>query len=109
MWSRAEQVVDVAPLGPDAPFACRVQVVNAVTGQPLRAARVSVTDSDDTLRRAVCDALGETCEAKPHGIPWYVWPIAGVAVVGGVVSAVFIVNANRQYRYVSCPPGMVCQ
>jgi hypothetical protein len=47
----------------------------------------------------VCDALGETCETKSRGVPWYVWPIAGAAVVGGVVSATLIANANRDYKY----------
>ncbi len=109
VWSRAEQVVDLTPVTTGASTGCRVQVLDAITGQTLRSAQVSRADDDDALRRSVCDALGETCEAKPHGIPWYVWPIAGVAAAGGVVSAVFIVNANRQYRYVACPLGMVCQ
>jgi hypothetical protein len=85
-----------------------VQLLDAITGQALKGAQVSRTDDDNALRRAVCDALGETCEIKSKGIPWYVWPIAGVAAAGGVISAVFIVNANRQYRYVACPLGMVC-
>ncbi len=104
VWSRAEQVVDLRPEG----SAYRVQVLDAITGQVLKGAQVSRADDDNALRRAVCDALAETCEVKPRGIPWYVWPIAGVATAGGVVSAVFIVNANRQYRYVACPLGMTC-
>ena len=105
VWSRAEQVVDLAPTG----GGCQVQVLDAITGQALKGARVARADDDTAVRRAVCEALGETCEVKSRGIPWYVWPIAGAAAVGGVVSAVFIVNANRQYRYVACPLGMVCQ
>jgi hypothetical protein len=105
VWSRAEQVVDVSALGL---AACRVQVLDAFTGQPLKGAQVSRADDDDALRKSVCEALGETCEVKSRSIPWYVWPIGGVALVGGVVSAVLIANANREYRFVACPAGMVC-
>jgi PEGA domain len=96
VWSRAEQVVDVEPRGP---ASCRVQVLDAITGQALKGAQIARADDDDAVRRAVCEALGETCEIKPHGVPWYVWPIAGAALVGGVVSAVVVVNSNRSYRY----------
>jgi hypothetical protein len=108
VWSRAEQVVAVSPAGgaPGAP-ACRVDVLDAATGQALRGASVASAAGDDALRRAVCDALGETCEAKSRGVPWYVWPIAGVAVAGAAVSAAFIVNANRDFRYVPCGTGCV--
>lgn len=106
VWSRAEQVVALAPLER---MASRVQVIDAITGQVLKSAQVSGADDEAAVRRAVCDALGETCEVKPRGVPWYVWPIAGVAVVGGVVSAAFIANANREYRFVACPPGMTCR
>ncbi len=106
VWSRAEQVVDLSPL---APSGCHVQVVDAITGKPLKGKDVPGTMDNDALRAAVCDALGETCEQKSRGVPWYVWPIGGLAVVGGVVSAVLIANANRQYRFVACPAGMVCQ
>lgn len=105
VWSRAEQVVDVAPLGLGT---CRVQVLDAITGQVIKSAQVSRADDDAAIRRAVCDALGETCEVKPGGIPWYVWPIGGVAVLGAVVSAVVIVNSKRPYTFVACPMGMVC-
>jgi hypothetical protein len=106
VWSRAEQLVDIAPLGP---ASCRVQVLDAITGQALKSAQVSRADDDNAVRRAVCEALGETCEVKPRGIPWYVWPIGAAALAGGVVSAVLIANNSRQYRFVACPAGMVCQ
>jgi hypothetical protein len=98
VWSRAEQVVDVAAL-PAAPGSYRVRVLDALTGEVLNAAKTSRGDDEDAVRRAVCEALGETCEVKPRGVPWYVWPITGAAVVSAVVSAVVIVNANRDYRY----------
>jgi hypothetical protein len=106
LWSRAEQVVAVragAGTGYD------VQVLDASSGQVLKTAHVSRADDDDALRKEVCDALGETCEVKSRGVPWYVWPIGGLAVVGGVVSAVLIASSNRSYRFVACPAGMVCQ
>ncbi len=99
VWSRAEQAVVVSRAGD----AYRVEVLDAITGQTLRASRVASTDSDDVLRREVCDALGETCAPKAGGIPWYVWPIAGAALAGAVVSTTFIVNASRQYRF--CAAG----
>jgi hypothetical protein len=107
VWARAEQVVDVAPLGL---ATCRVQVLDAITGQALKGAQVSRADDDGALRRAVCEALGETCEVKARGVPWYVWPIGGAAVIGVVVSAAVIANSKRQDVFIAatCPPGMVC-
>jgi hypothetical protein len=105
VWSRAEQVVTMAPAG----AGVRVRVVDAIAGQALRSASLAAGASDDVLRRAVCDALGETCEAPRRGVPWYVWPIAGAAVVGGVVSTAFLVNARRDYSFVACPAGMTCK
>jgi hypothetical protein len=112
VWSRAEQVVTVAPAGGYAaaasPGAARVTVLDALTGQALRGAQVAAASDDDAFRRGVCDALGETCEPHARGVPWYVWPITGVAVAGGVISTVFLVNADRQYRFVACPPKTRC-
>ena len=105
VWSRAEQVVVIAPAGAGA----SVRVLDAITGQALRGAGLGAGASDDVLRRSVCDALGETCEAPKRGVPWYVWPIAGAALVGGVVSTAFLVNARRDYAYVPCPAGMTCR
>jgi hypothetical protein len=105
LWSRAEQVVALTPVGAKR---CRLQVLDAATGEVLKSAPISHNEEDDSLRRAVCNALGETCETKPRGIPWYVWPIGGLAIAGGVVSAVLIANANRDYRFVACPAGMMC-
>lgn len=109
VWSRAEQVVTLAPIGAGAAAgATRVRVLDALTGKDLRSVQLSRGVDEDALRRIVCDALGETCEARSRGVPWYVWPIAGAAVIGTVVSTALIVNANRGYTFVSCPPGMVC-
>ena len=105
VWSRAEQLVSVQPVGFDA---CRVRVLDALTGQPLRSAQVSRSLDDEAVRRAVCDALGETCEPRSRGIPWYVWPVAGAALVGAAVSTGLIINSRRSYTFVSCQPGTVC-
>jgi hypothetical protein len=106
VWSRAEQLVAVAPAGLDG---CRVRVLDAITGQTLRTAQLARRDDDDAVRRAVCDALGETCEPRSRGVPWYVWPIAGVALAGGVVSTAFLINQNRDYKFVACPNGGSCK
>jgi hypothetical protein len=106
VWSRAEQVVSITA---SEGSTYRVQVLDALTGQVMKSSKISKADDDDALRREVCDALGETCEPRSRGVPWYVWPIGGLAVVGGVVSAVLIANANRSYRFVACPAGMSCQ
>jgi hypothetical protein len=112
VWSRAEQVVTIAPAGGYAAAtskgAARITVLDALTGQSLRGAPIAAGSDDDAIRRGVCDALGETCEPRARAVPWYVWPIAGVAVVGGVISTAFLVNANRQYTFVACPAGKRC-
>jgi hypothetical protein len=100
VWSRAEQVVALAPLGPAPDAGCRLRVLDALTGQTLRSTQLGRREDDDALRRAVCETLGETCEARSRGVPWYVWPIAGVALVGAGVSTAFLVNANRDYKFV---------
>ena len=96
--SRAEQVVEVGP-SPAHPGSYRVRVLDAVTGSVRRSGEVSRADDDDALRRVVCDTLGETCEVKSRGIPWYVWPIAGVAITGAAISATYIVNSKRDYTF----------
>lgn len=98
VWSRAEQVV---LLSKGERGAVRVSLLDAAAGTEVRAGNVRPGDEDAALRRSVCGVLGETCEVKSGGIPWYVWPIAGVAVIGGVLSAALIADANREYRF--CP------
>ena len=105
VWSRAEQVVAVGPM---IGGACQLRILDALTGQALHTVPLARGVNDDALRRSVCKALGETCEPRARGVPWYVWPIAGAAVIGTVVSTALIVNANRGYTFVSCPAGMVC-
>lgn len=111
VWSRAEQVVFISPLSASplviSPLSSgsgaksRVQVLDALTGSPLGEARVASAEDDAALRRAVCSAVGETCEAPARGVPWYVWPIAGAALVSGVITAAVVVSNSRPYQL--CP------
>jgi hypothetical protein len=99
VWSRAEQSVILEPAG----GALRVRIVDAVSGQALGQASVLKSDDDATLRKRVCDALGETCEATARGVPWYVWPLGGAVLASGAITAGVIASANRSLRV--CPSG----
>ena len=59
------------------------------------------SSDDDALTEGVCALLGEVCAPPPRGIPWYLWPIAGAAVVGGAITTGFLVDAARDTRF--CP------
>ncbi len=102
VWARAEQVVIVsrAPGAPITPTV-RVRVLDSVTGRLVRAAAVPVDDAA-AARRAVCVALGETCDPPPRGVPWYVWPLAGAVLVGAAVTAGFVIDAERDVKF--APP-----
>lgn len=97
VWSRAEQVVRVNPERSKS----QVSVLDALTGAELRKTWVAPGADEAALRRAVCDALGETCEAPSRAVPWYVWPLAGAVLVSGVITAAVVVNNNRDFRV--CP------
>ena len=99
VWSRAEQAVIVEPLADG----LRVRIVDAVSGQALGEASVRKGDDDATTRKRVCDALGETCEAPSRGVPWYVWPLGGAALVSGAITAGVVAASNRSLRI--CPSG----
>jgi hypothetical protein len=100
VWSRAEQVVTIPR--PDAAGAYRLLLIEAATGKTLRTTSLPRAADDATTRRVVCDLLGETCEASA-GIPWYVWPLAGAVIVGGVITTAVILENNRDTRF--CPPS----
>jgi hypothetical protein len=99
-WSRAEQVLSVTPTSPAGPY--RLSLTETANGKPLRSVSLARSADEAATRRAVCDLLGETCEA-PRGIPWYVWPLAGAVIVGGVVTTAVILENNRDTRF--CPPS----
>lgn len=100
-WAGADQVL-VARRSATGPSALSLRLVDATSGQLVRTGVVSDAHDLDDLSRAVCRTLGASCEPK-RGIPWYVWPIGGAALVGGVVAAVLIADKNRDVRF--CPPS----
>jgi hypothetical protein len=97
-WSRAEQVLVAAPQG----SGYRVSLVDVPSGRPIRAQLVSGSADRGAVQRSVCEVLGENCETS-HGIPWYVWPLAGAVVLGGVITTAVILENNRDTRF--CPPA----
>jgi hypothetical protein len=99
-WSRAEQVLDISR--PDAGSNYRLSLTETPTGKVLRQVNLSRAADDVATRRTVCDLLGETCEASA-GIPWYVWPLAGAVVVGGIITTTVVLENNRDTRF--CPPS----
>ena len=80
----------------------RIEILTVDSGRSLRKTSVASDADDDELRDAVCGALGEECEAS-GGVPWYVWPIGVLAVVGSGVAIGFIVESQR--ATVFCPPA----
>ena len=99
-WSRAEQVIGV--VRPDAGPNYRLLLTETASGKLLRSVTLSRTADDAATRRAVCELIGETCEASAR-IPWYVWPLAGAVIVGGVVTTAVVLENNRDTRF--CPPS----
>jgi PEGA domain len=100
VWSRAEQVLTVSH-DESATGSDRLSLAEGATGKLVRSAVVAPHADNASLRHAVCDVLGENCEAS-RGIPWYVWPLAGAVVIGGVVTTAVILENNRDTRF--CPP-----
>jgi hypothetical protein len=102
-WSRAEQVLMLLPPGGSGPNAnvYRLSLVEIGSGRPVRTVLVPASADEAAVRRSVCDALGESCDVS-RGIPWYVWPLAGAVVIGGVVTTAVILENNRDTRF--CPP-----
>jgi hypothetical protein len=87
---------------PDAGSNYRLSLTETPTGKVLRQVNLSRAADDVATRRTVCDLLGETCEASA-GIPWYVWPLAGAVVVGGIITTTVVLENNRDTRF--CPPS----
>jgi hypothetical protein len=99
-WSRAEQVLNLAPERAGGGY--RLSLRETANGKMLKSVALAGGADEAATRRAVCDLLGETCEA-PRGIPWYVWPLAGAVIAGGVVTTALVLDANRDTRI--CPPS----
>src|SRR5258708_3910051 len=72
----------------------RMLLAEGATGKVVRSTIVTPQADNALLRHAVCDVLGETCEVS-RGIPWYVWPLAGAVVLGGVITTAVILENNR--------------
>jgi hypothetical protein len=99
-WSRAEQLVEVSVASGASGY--RLKLMDVLTGRAVRSGGL-VRDADGaTVRKSICSLLDEPCEVS-HGVPWYVWPLAGAAVVGGVVTTVVVLENNRQTLF--CPPS----
>jgi hypothetical protein len=99
-WSRAEQLVEVS----SAPGASgyRLKLIDVLTGRPVRSGGLARAADGSAVRSSVCALLDEPCEVS-RGIPWYVWPLAGAALVGGVVTTIVVLENSRQTRF--CPPS----
>jgi hypothetical protein len=100
-WSRAEQVLVASPQ-PVRANGYRFSLVDAGSGRLLRSTTCAPSPDNASLQRSLCDVLGESCET-PRGIPWYVWPLAGAVVAGGIVTTAVILENNRDTRF--CPPA----
>jgi hypothetical protein len=99
-WSHASQIIGLAPvLGPTS--AVRLTLEDAATGTVLRTAVLPSDADEDVVRDSTCGLLGEVCEPPEAGIPWYVWPITGVAVIGAAIAIGFIADSARPTLF--CP------
>jgi hypothetical protein len=100
-WSRAEELLIAAPQPPPA-SGYKFSLVEASSGKSIRAVGVGASADGASIRRSVCEVLGESCDVS-RGVPWYVWPLAGAVVVGSVVTTAVILENNRDTRF--CPPA----
>lgn len=94
-WSEAEQLLELDKRG-------TLRLISVGGAKTLRRGRLAPDADDDEVRESVCGVLGEQCE-DGGGIPWYVWPIAGLAVVGGAIGIGFLADSQRSTRF--CPPN----
>jgi hypothetical protein len=99
--ARAEQVLRVSVgAGSSGPY--RLSLIDAVSGKQLREATLARSSEEAAIRRSVCDVLGEECVVSA-GVPWYVWPLGGAAVLGGIIATAVIIGNRRDARF--CPPA----
>lgn len=103
-FSGAEELILLRPsTGPRRDVAIRIQVREPRSGATVRQQVVTAADDDEALAKAVCTALAASCPEADGGIPWYVWPIAGVALTGGAVALGFFLDSQRGTAF--CPAG----
>lgn len=82
----------------------RLDLFDAATGALMRTETVDPTLSESRLQPLVCRLLGETCDAKSGGVPWWVWPVVGgVVASAAAVTTGIILYENRDLAY--CPTG----
>jgi hypothetical protein len=100
-WAHAEQLLLVSP-GPVPTDTYDLTLLDAPTGKTIHAASVERSADEATAKRLVCEVLGEECTVSA-GAPWYVWPLAGAALVAGIITTVVIAENGRDTRF--CPPS----
>ncbi|MBI4702622.1 MAG: PEGA domain-containing protein [Deltaproteobacteria bacterium] len=102
-WAGAEQLL-VLSARPGAAAQVRIELIDATSGKSVRSPRaLALGASEEDLGAAVCAVLGESCAPPSAGIPWYVWPLAGIALVGGAVALGFGLDSAREAVF--CPRG----
>jgi hypothetical protein len=97
-YARAEQVIFAAPGAQDG---VALSLLDVASGRTLRTLQGGHADHE-ALRKALCDLLHERCD-PPKKIPWYVWPLAGAVVAAGAVTAIVLLQNDRDTRF--CPPS----
>ncbi len=105
-WSGADQLLRLsAPKPRPGPVADRgslaMTLVDVTTGEAIRRRALDRHADDEQLRAEMCSLLGESCHEPEGGIPWYVWPLGGAALVGAAVAIGFAADAARPVVF--CP------
>jgi PEGA domain len=103
-FSGADELVLIEPAkGPTNGTSLRVEVIEPLTGAAVRSQLLAGNANDDDLKAQICNVLAASCPQEAGGIPWYVWPIVGVAVTGGAVALGFYLDSQRATAF--CPAG----
>lgn len=101
VWERAEQAL---VLRSGLAGTVKVDLFDAASGALVRTDVFDPSASEAVLQPRVCRLLGETCDPKPRGVPWWVWPIVGgVVLTAAAVTTGVILWQNRDLEY--CPSG----
>ncbi len=100
-WSRADELLVAEPLA--APrVGVALRLYGASDGVLVRESVVADAADADAVGLATCKLLGGPCdESGSIDVPWYVWPLAGLAIAGGVVTGVVLAQSSRDI--VLCP------
>ncbi len=97
-WSRADELL----LANSTANGLALTLYDSGSGALLREVATAEL-STDGLHEALCRVFGEPCAPveSEAGIPWYVWPLAGAALVGGIVTAAVLAETSRDV--ILCP------